>query len=329
MARRAPLSSLVLALAAACTACAPQTAAAPKVAGTGPHGEPHATAPAAELVSPEVELDDHWKGLGAGCSYLAPKGEVGGDDGGVDLVFHFHAGQMSEREMRESGMNAVFVSCGFGIGTGPYAKAFTDPNRFGRIVDTVVRSLDESHDKKGLHVRRVALVSWSAGFAAIGRILRVPRYYDMVDSVVLLDSLHAGYTGPKPHAAALGVERVDVKGLATFVRFARDAARGDKTMVMTHSSIIPPDYASSAEATGAVLAELRVPTAPAEETNERGMTLYYRADSGDLHVRGFRGRGPRDHFAHLHLIGEVLRSWVVPRWKRADRLVYTHAGEQR
>jgi hypothetical protein len=58
------------------------------------------------------------------------------------------------------------------------------------------------------------------------------------------------------------------------------------------------------------------------------MLLNKRVDTGNLHVRGFRGGGPRDHFQHLYLIGEALMSWVVPRWKREDRLVYTQASEQ-
>ena len=65
-----------------------------------------------------------------------------------------------------------------------------------------------------------------------------------------------------------------------------------------------------------------------DEAASRNMTLTKRADAGNLHVRGFRGRGPRDHFDHLYLIGEVLRFWVVPRWKREPRLVYTMASEQ-
>jgi len=68
--------------------------------------------------------------------------------------------------------------------------------------------------------------------------------------------------------------------------------------------------------------------AQAGSSSWRSMTLIKRADAGNLHVRGFRGRGPKDHFEHLYLIGEVLRSWVAPRWKREDRLVYTLAGEQ-
>ncbi len=263
---------------------------------------------------PDVELEAKWRGLSAGCSYLAPKSSFVKKDGSVDVVFHFHAGQMSERQMRESGMNAVFVSCGWGMGSGPYADAFVDQGRFGRMLDGLLADLGKSVQRRDLKIGHLALASWSAGFASVGKILGVQRYYDMVDSVVLLDSLHSQYKGGKK-APQQGIEKVDTKMIASFVKFARDAAAGKKAMVMTHSSIIPPDYASSAEATGALLAEIGVAQTPHEETTSRGMTMYYRADSGNLHVRGFRGRGPRDHFAHLYLIGEALRSWVVPRWK--------------
>jgi hypothetical protein len=57
------------------------------------------------------------------------------------------------------------------------------------------------------------------------------------------------------------------------------------------------------------------------------MRLSYRADAGNLHVRGYRGVGPRDHFDHLHLVGEVLRNWLVPRWNAGGSRVYTPAGE--
>ncbi len=98
-------------------------------------------------------------------------------------------------------------------------------------------------------------------------------------------------------------------------------------MVIPHCAILPPDYASSSEATQALLAAIEVSANAVDEVASRNMTLTERADAGNLHVRGFRGGGPRDHFAQLYLIGEVLRSWVVPRWKPKDRLVYTLAGE--
>jgi hypothetical protein len=115
--------------------------------------------------------------------------------------------------------------------------------------------------------------------------------------------------------------------LKHFVRFAADAAAGKKTMVITHSAIVPPDYASTSESTAALLSEVGVvPTTSNENatlsstTVGHKMALSLKADEGGLHVRGFRGMGPHDHFDHLHLIGETLRSWVVPHW-------YTPRGE--
>jgi len=282
---------------------------------------------AADLVAPTpVELGA-WKGA-SGCSYLAPKSGYVDAEGGVDVVFHFHAGQMTEKELRAVGMNAVFVSCGYGIGSGAYSDAFASTARFDRMVAEVVKSLAKDSGRRDVHVRKLALASWSAGFAAVGKILAVDRYYAMVDAVILNDSLHAGYLDPNPKTPGQGAARVNVKMLAPFVRFAKDAKDGAKAMVVTHSAILPPDYASSTEATEAMLTAIGVPIRAIEATNERGMTMVRAADVGGLHVRGFKGRGPRDHFDHLHLLGEALQSRLVPRWKREERLVYTLAGEQ-
>jgi hypothetical protein len=294
-------------------------------------------APAPEpVVEAPIEWERSWRGFGVSqCSYLRPVNDADfvADDGGVDVVFHFHAGQMSEREMKASGVRGVFVSCGYGIGTAPYSAAFEDPKRFGSMMKRLMAAIGRSVKRSDVHLRRLALVSWSAGFAAIHRILAVPQWYEATDTIVLLDSLHARYVDAGPPAggreakaaprSARGADQVDVRQLCRFARFASDAVAGTKAMVITHSSIVPPDYASTTEATAALLAEIGVvPTdgAGAEES-PRGMSLTVRADAGNLHVRGFRGTGPRDHFDHLYLVGDALRSWLVPRW-------YTSSGER-
>lgn len=279
---------------------------------------PIATEAPYDLLVPSASYEP-WRGLSAGCSYLAPKDAGASADGSVDVVVHFHAGQMVEREIKESAGGAVFVSCGYGIGSGPYADAFADPNRFGQMLKMLVGSLERASGRSGLAIRHLGLASWSAGFAAVGRILAVEKYYAMVDAVVLNDSLHAGYTpGPSglEKKPLQGEARVDLGMIKGFVRFAKDAAAGSKTMVMTHSAIVPPDYASSTEATRALLANVGVATAAEDATNDRGMKSSYHAEQGNLHVTGFRGAGPRDHFDHLHLLGESLRTWIVPGWRR-------------
>ena len=88
-------------------------------------------------------------------------------------------------------------------------------------------------------------------------------------------------------------------------------------MAITHSSIVPPDYASSTEATAALLSAVGVAPSTeihAVEFGESAMTPSVFADAGNLHVRGFRGYGPHDHFDHLHLIGDAVRTWLVPAW---------------
>lgn len=328
-ARRTRLSLVALAIGAIASAFVATTQVA---RADGP-----ADGPAAELAPPAPPIAfDRWRGLSFG-TYLAPAADFVAQDGGVDVVFHFHAGQMAEKQLKASGLHAVFVSCAFGIGSGAYSKAFASPQRFQHMLDEVVKNLEKQTGKKGLHVRRLALASWSAGFAAVGKILGVDRYYAMVDTVILNDSLHAKYGDPNPtvggFSTSRGAERVDLATIRSFVRFAKDAVAGTKSMTITHSAIVPPDYASSTEATQALLTAIEVPTTITRPEDEapspvwRGMTLVKRADSGNLHVRGFRGGGPRDHFEHLYLIGEVLRSSLVPRWKREERLVYTLAGE--
>ncbi len=265
----------------------------------------------------DVAFEPHWQGVSFGA-YLAPKELPVTDDGGVDVLFHFHAGQMADAQWRASGANVVVVSAGFGIGTTPYVEAFRDPTRFKRMLGEVLKSLGGKAGR-ALHARRVTLAAWSAGFAAVSKILSVPEYFDMVDTVVLNDALHTAYTrtSTAPLGPGLGVDRVNVKSLAPFVRFAREAIEGKKAMVMTHSSILPPDYASASEATMALLRELGMTPTEAHDTNARGMEAYYHADNGDLHVTGFKGTAKRDHMNHLYLVGELLRAHAVPRWLRA------------
>ncbi len=324
----------------------------PPVAVAAAAFESPAPVPSPESLAPVAVWEKSWQGFGVPkCSYLAPAStsDFIAEDGGVDVVFHFHAGQMSERDMKASGVHGVFVSCGYGMGTGGYSSAFEDPHRFGWMMKQLMWTLGQRYMKSEKasanvtsaasnakpHLRHLALVSWSAGFASVNRILAVPEWYAATDTVVLLDSLHAQYIdsfeSPNPHTPAQGVEKVDTRGLRRFERFAADAVAGKKTMVITHSSIIPPDYASTSEATAALLsdigavAEVIEKGSPAEKDGPRlpesNMALASRLDQGNLHVRGFRGTGPHDHFDHLHLIGEALRSWLVPRW-------YTPGGER-
>jgi hypothetical protein len=270
---------------------------------------PRAPWPPTEEKKPEpVQLADKWRRTSFGA-YLAPKSGYASDDGGVDIIFHFHMGQQAEKEWREVSPNAVIVACQYGMGSAPYEHAFSDPARFGRMIDEVLRDLAQEHGlKQPVHARRVTLLAWSAGFGSVGQILK-QGYYDQIDTVVLLDGIHGVYTHQKT---------VDPRSIEHWVRFARDATLGKKAMIITHSSIIPPDYPSSTETADALCDTLGIARAKVAEKEPDGMTLIERADLGDLHMRGFAGTDKKDHVDNLHLLDDVMLSFVVPRWTKLD-----------
>ena len=264
---------------------------------------------------------DAWHGVSFGA-YLAPKGDFWGDDGGIDVIVHFNAAMLAGRSWQKSHANAVVVSAAFGaFGSGPYQEAMADPTRFGRMIAEVVSTVASQRKHPGLHVRKLGIVAWSAGFGAVGRVLSVPKYFAQVDSLILLDALQAGYKDPTK-GSAQGVESVSLTGLDPYIRFAREAQTGKKQLVVTHTSIVPPEYASTTEAALAIVGAVSAPKHESSSQNADGMVRSYRVDQGDLHVHGFRGGGPGDHMRHLHLVGDVVREYLVPRWspKTAPRV---------
>jgi hypothetical protein len=247
-----------------------------------------------------LDLAGSWRPLVWGASYLAPD-DVVAKDGGVDVIVHFHGALVVDEEWRASGIDAVVVNMTLpGYGVGVYRDMFASSDRFGAIVDDAVKRVG------GTHVRRLGLVSWSAGYGGTQDVLSNPHYYAMVDTVVVIDGMHADYVEGLP----------DEGDFAVFERFARDAVGGQRQMIITHSAVVPPGYASTTETATMLLASVGVSRIEEKKTNARGMVEWYHADSGGLHVRGFRGDGPHDHMDQVHLVGDIVRSFIAPRWTR-------------
>jgi hypothetical protein len=242
-----------------------------------------------------------WHDLGNWVRYMAPKGDFLAPDGGVDVAFHFHGGEVADRDWRQSGLNALVVSVTYPRwGTVQYKAGFSDPIRFGVILDDVLKRVGATH------VRRLLLVSWSAGYAAMGLVLNNAHYYALADTAIVIDGMHADYIDGKP----------DERPLKNFERYARDAVAGKKTMLVVHSSIIPPGYASTTEMAELLCASVGARRIEEEKRLQGGLVEWYHSDAGGLHVRGFRGEGPKDHLDQLHLLDDLVRENVTPRWTR-------------
>jgi hypothetical protein len=268
-----------------------------------------------------------WRGTGFG-GMLAPITLDVGPDGGFDLMIHLNGAMMADKDWRSSGLNAVVASVAIRevVGSAGYAKLFSAPGYFDAILRETLKNVQKHVDSKATHIRTIGIVSWSAGMGGVSQLLAQKETAERIDTVVLLDSFHASYRNPKtgmsfvktPGQAAMGLGTawVDTKAIANHTRFAKRATDGDKVMVVSSSAILPPDYASCAETAQAVasLVDAETETLESSTVDARGMTLKLRADKGNFHVRTWKGGGPHDHFDQLHVVGDMVRTFVTPRW---------------
>lgn len=223
----------------------------------------------------------------------------------VDVVIHFHGHEPARKEWVRVMSDVVLVGVDLGTGSGPYHQRFSDPNAFEGLL-THVEAEASRAAKRPLRIRRVGLSAWSAGYGAIQEILTQPSGKSRVDSVILLDALHAGYVGDQLNAIQL----------APFVDFAALAARGRRFFFVSHSSIVPPGYASTTETANYLVHAVGGRPKPSRPrtSDPFGLELLAYYVSGGFHVRGYAGNGPLDHCAHFGVYRDVLRYHLNRRW---------------
>ena len=226
--------------------------------------------------------------------------------GSFDVMFHFHGHQAVRKEWIKVMDGAVLVGIDLGIGSGAYSAAFQSPMAFERLVESVEAAVAKKTGKKKARARKIGLSAWSAGYGAVQQILQQTNGDKRIDTVLLLDGLHCGYEG----------DGLAAREIEPFLRFAREASKKRRFMFVSHSSIIPPGYASTTETASYLIAELG---GKPRKTKPRGgdpmgLDLVSRYTSGNFHVRGYAGNDKMDHCAHIGLLKDVLKVHVKRRW---------------
>jgi len=227
--------------------------------------------------------------------------------GQFDVMFHFHGHEAVRKEWVQVMDGAVLVGIDLGNGSGPYESTFRTPNVFQNLVRSVEAAVAKKTGNSAARVRKVGLSGWSAGYGAVGEILRTSYGRQLVDTVVLLDGLHCGYVGNALNDAQL----------EPFMAFARQAAQGNKFMFVSHSSIIPPGYASTTETANYLVFNLngKPQAVRPRGSDPMGLDLISRFDRNGFHVRGYQGNDKMDHCAHIGLLRDILRVHVMKRWQ--------------
>lgn len=225
-------------------------------------------------------------------------------NGQFDVMFHFHGHEPARKEWVTVMDGAVLVGIDLGLGSGPYETTFDAPDAFQRLVESVERAVAKKTGRAAAKARRIGLSGWSAGYGAIQKIIGQKYGKQRVDTVILLDGLHCGYQGQ-------GLNALQIRA---FSDFARSAAEGRKLMFVSHSSIIPPGYASTTETANFLIHQVGGKPRASRGSGPLGLELISRYTRGNFHVRGFSGNDKMDHCAHLGLYRDVLKVHVKPRW---------------
>jgi len=247
---------------------------------------------------------EDWSELAQG-RFMAPRENPVDEAGRFNLVIHLNGDEPARRELAQSGQHFTLYSLTLEQGR-DYAPLFTGSALFDAIVSGVERALSQRAGRRA-RVEHLAFSAWSAGFVGIEAALAQPFARD-IDGVVLSDALHA----PRNDEPAFRAQ------LAPFVDFAKRAAEGEKFMFVSHSSIDPPDFASTTETAHYLIAALGGKPKAVRREDPMGLELVEYFSRGNFHVRGYAGNDKADHCALV----ATLRSAYAALGKRWS----PHAG---
>lgn len=243
-----------------------------------------------------------WLPLSRG-RFVAPLTSPVDAAGRFNLIIHLHGEEPILRELVKS--EQPFVLYTLTLTNESYAPLFSGTHLYESIVAEVEQAVSKRVGRAA-HARHVVLSAWSAGFVGIEAALAQPDSRD-VDAVVLIDGLHAPRTDIQAFKAQL----------QPFVDYAARAAESARFMFVSHSSIDPPDYASTTECAHYLIAGLGGKPVAVRRNDPLGLELVEYFTRGDFHVRGYAGNDKADHCAQLGVLRDVYatlgRRWSPPK----------------
>jgi hypothetical protein len=243
---------------------------------------------------------DDWTPVSRG-KLSVPRALALDDQGGFDLVIHLLGDEAIRRELILSQQPFSL----FSLTAGPnesYGALFTGTGLQAAIVAGVERVLSKRLARPA-HVRHLAMSAWSAGFVGIEAALCQPTGRD-IDSVILIDGLHA----PRNNDLAFKAQ------MKPFLDFAQQSTRGEHSFFVSHSSIDPPNFASTTECAHYLIASLGGKPQPVRRSDPFGLELVEFYQQGEFQVRGYAGNDRADHCAQLAVLRDAFAA-LGARWK--------------
>jgi len=282
-------------------------------------------APSAPAERADAHFDRSWRApLAGGLLMFPPSFESA--DGQYDLVLHLNGNtDLVEESYGFARVNAVIAILNLGVGSGLYEDRFADPAAM-RLMLSRAQDVMRARGLKNARLRRIGLSSWSSGYGGIIKILGHEEFFDRVNAIVLIDSIHCGYD---PHSKKLKPDQIN-----PIRKYAEKAVRGDALLTIVHSEIVTYGYHNAHDTTDFVLDWVHTRRRPTREGQPlptlvamknvvpnaymRPLEPLTEAHQGELHVRGYDGSGPMTHMLHLiqfstTALPDLVRYWASPK----------------
>lgn len=247
------------------------------------------------LAATQTESNSQGNSYPVGCGHLFIPTDYKSEADEIELVVHFHgSAAVAQKNLRRSNSKALLVTVMLNGLSAIYTKQFSDPNVWNQLLSTVKSKLIELKIVEKPTIKRVSIISFSAGFGGVRELLKHDAILNQIDAIVMADSIYAGYL------AKTDPPQVDPKHMEGFLKFAREAAAGRKLMIITHCELRPEGYASTAETADYILRELALTREPASEVWADGWQHQTQSIQQGLQVHGFAGHEGKHHMQHLH-----------------------------
>jgi hypothetical protein len=235
------------------------------------------------------------KALKGAVLFAGPKVKL---DKQVPLVVHFHgAPWLVQHHIASYLPRAALITVQLGAGSRAYGSPFENPDTFRSIINEPKSELGLKYEWSS-----ITLTGFSAGYGAVRAILRQEANFARINNVLLLDGIHASHSPEGKLMAGGGA--VNAADLDSFIKFARVAAEGKRSFVITHSEIFPGTYASTTECVDYLLGVLRIKRKSQLKAGPMGMQQLSAVNVRGFHIRGYAGNTAPDHVDHLHAMFE-------------------------
>jgi hypothetical protein len=224
-----------------------------------------------------------------------------------DLVLHFHgAPDIVTAAVRDRFPDAIAATINLNGLSGAY-QSYVGRSPHWMFVKLLAELQQATGTKQ---FDSITLSSFSAGYGAIRALLDDPRCVELIDQLVLADTVYASFGHQRNSLGSRPFPSYEQN--KPFVDFAKLAVMGKKGMVLTHCELEPETYSSTEEVGQLVRDAIGVRLIPVNEVWSKGLRIKGHVRKGRFVSVATRGNQGSDHVAHLQGIGTWYR--LIPRF---------------